>query len=284
VFHFSNCPTSSFHFSSHDTKRFYFILFFSPASALCQVMPKELATPKISTPLDKCLFPERPTHQPLSYSLMTLWMSCRLWCQDEWHHGWESLEIRVKQYFAYIIKKKEINFLFFCQCIKYCNEFWSVFCPSVPFFWKTKSKFTGTTLNIQSGSSQNLCFFPSLWNDNITQRGPVAFISQVHKFVMAVARHTNFVYVEKQQSWWFLSQTWNEAFSLYLSLSFSLSSTKSISQVKLEFFWHHLEWHSGLKHVHYLLSAVGQYFSICHMHIFIVVVSKTNCKSVISHK
>ncbi len=135
-----------------------------------------------------------------------------------------------------------------------------------------KSKFTETTLNIQSGSSQNLCFFPSLWNDNTTQRGPVAFISQVHKFVMTVARHTNFVYVEKQQSWWFLSHTWNEAFSL----SLSLSSAKSISQVKLELFWHHLEWHSGLKHVHYLLSGSGAVFSICHMHIFIVVVSKQN--------
>ncbi len=70
VFHFSNCPTSSFHFLSHDTKIFFSFLFFSPLPVL------------------------------LSYSLMTLWMTCRLWCQDEWHHCWESLEIRVKQFFA----------------------------------------------------------------------------------------------------------------------------------------------------------------------------------------
>jgi hypothetical protein len=32
-----------------------------------QVMPKELATPKISNPWNKCLFPECHTLRPLSY-------------------------------------------------------------------------------------------------------------------------------------------------------------------------------------------------------------------------
>lgn len=153
--------------------------------------------------------------------------------------------------------------MFFFQCIKYCNEFWSVFCPSVPFFWKAKSKFTGTTLNIQSGSSQNLCFFPSHWNDNITQREPVAFISQVHKFVMAVARHTNFVYVEKQQSWSFLSHTWNEAFSLSLISKVHFSSKIGIvlTSSRVAF------WSETCALLALCSRAV---FSICHMHIFIV--------------